>query len=563
MIGANLTDAFAGVTLESGAVATMRDGTRLIADIYRPRGEGPWPVLLMRQPYGRDIASTVVYAHPTWWAREGFIVVIQDVRGRGDSEGTFYAFRHEIEDGGDTVAWAAALPGSNGRVGMYGFSYQGSTQLLAALGKPPALRALAPHMTAFDLYSGWFYRDGILQLSTTLGWASQMLREDARRMDAASEAALERNWLNPGQLSSALPIRDVAPIVNEDIPAYGRDWIANSDYNAYWAEFDLLPRIAELDLPMFHISGWYDFYLRGSVDGFRAMAAAHPNQVLYAGPWQHLPWGEHVGGVDLGPAAAPDTDAVMAAWFHHWLDHDDVAEPAPLPPVKYFVLGRNQWAESLTWPPAATTAQTWFLQSTTRANSRYGNGKLDPHTSGGPEDLFTYDPEVPVLAPGGNRGGNVAFGPHDLAAQQEGNNLLVYTSTPFPNPLVIAGDPRCELHVKSSARRTHFVVRLSRVSPDGSAQFLTLGATDVVDADAPEGKTVLLKLDPIAVEFAAGDCIRMDVASSAFPLLIRSPNTATDPAQVNAPREFRRALQVVYHDDARPSALILPTLKVD
>ncbi len=563
MIGANLTEAFAGVDFESGAVATMRDGTRLIADIYRPQVDGPWPVLLMRQPYGRDIASTVVYAHPTWWAREGFMVVIQDVRGRGDSEGEFYAFRHETEDGVDTVAWAAALPGSNGRVGMYGFSYQGSTQLLAALGKPPALRALAPHMTAFDLYAGWFYRDGILQLSTTLGWASQMLREDARRRGAASEAALEHNWLNPGALCALLPIQGVAPITHDDLPSYGRDWIANSRPDPYWAEFDLLPRIAELALPMFHLSGWYDFYLRGSVEGFRAMAATHPDQVLLAGPWQHLPWGEHVGGIPLGPAAAPTTDAAMAAWFHHWLDQESVTRPAPLPPVKYFVLGRNQWSEATTWPPADTTSQTWFLSSATRANSRYGDGTLDQGGSGGPEDLFTYDPEVPVVAPGGNRGGNAAFGPHDLAPQQEGNNLLVYTSAPLTRALTIAGDPRCELHVKSSAVRTHFVVRLSRVKPDGAALFLTLGATEVPDANAADGKVLSIKLDPIAVEFAAGDCIRLDVASSAFPLLIRSPNTATDPAQVGAAREFRRALQIVYHDDARPSALILPTLIVD
>ena len=153
-----------GVEIECGVVALMRDGCRLMADIYRPaptlESPGPWPVLLMRQPYGRDIASTVVYAHPTWYARRGFLVVIQDVRGRGDSDGAFYTFRNEIEDGYDTVRWAAALPGANGRVGMYGFSYQGSTQLLAALARPPELRALAPHMTAFDLYSGWFYRGG-------------------------------------------------------------------------------------------------------------------------------------------------------------------------------------------------------------------------------------------------------------------------------------------------------------------------------------------------------------------------------------------------------------------
>ncbi|MCF3648563.1 CocE/NonD family hydrolase [Synoicihabitans lomoniglobus] len=561
MIGHHLTDAFDGVSLESGAIATMRDGTRLIADIYRPTdGTGPWPVLLMRQPYGRDIASTVVYAHPTWWAREGFLVIIQDVRGRGDSEGTFYTFRNEIDDGADTVAWAAALPGSNGRVGMYGFSYQASTQLLAALARPPALKALAPHMTAFDLYSGWFYRDGILQLSTTIGWASQMLREDARRTEADSAAALDTNWLNAGRLSSAMPLTDAPPLANEDVPSYGIDWIRHPTKDAYWEEFDLLARVAELAVPMFHLSGWYDFYLRGSVDGFRKMAATHPGQVLLAGPWQHIPWGEHVGGQDLGPAAAPAIDAMMAAWFHHWLDHEVPVGAAPLPPVRYFELGSNAWKEATAWPPPASQPREWFLCSGKRANSRYGDGALSPDGPAGPEDMFTYDPEVPVVAPGGNRGGNVAFGPHDLAPQQEGNNLLVYTSSPLDTPLVIAGDPRCVLHVCSSASHTHFVVRLSRVLPTGVAQFLCLGAASVIGADTPTGKEISIQLDPIAVQMAPGETVRIDVASSAYPLLIRSPNHATDPATVKAPGDFGHALQVVYHNDAQPSRLVLPVL---
>ncbi len=560
MIGETLSNAFANVVFAGGVQAIMRDGVKLIADVYRPVGEGPWPVLLMRQPYGRDIASTVVYAHPTWWARQGFIVVIQDVRGRGDSEGEFYAFRNEIEDGVDSVAWAAALSGSNGRVGMYGFSYQGSTQLLAALGQPPALKALAPHMTAFDLYSGWFYRDGILQLSTTLGWASQMLREDARRARSPSIAALDKNWLNPGQLADAFPLNQVAPITNDDIPAYGRDWIRHSRYDDYWRELDVQRRIDELDLPMFHVSGWYDFYLRGSVDGYRHMAKTHPHQVLWAGPWQHIPWGEHVGGANLGADAAPQVDQAMAAWFHHWLDDEAPSANPPLKGVRYFVLGSNHWAESDMWPPTPNENRTFYLRSETRANSCYGDGTLDPESTGGPEDLFTYDPEVPVMAPGGNRGDIAAFGPHNLAAQQEGNNLLVYTSSPLADDLTVAGDPVCTLHVASSAPRTHFVVRLSRVNTNGTSQFLCLGASLAEGADQPGGQMLQIQLDPIAVTFAASERIRIDVASSAFPLLVRSPNTLTDPVAVESPGEFRRALQVVYHDEQRPSHIALPVL---
>ncbi len=552
MIGKNLSHAFAGLDFLPAQVCTLRDGTVLIADVYRPHGDGPWPVLLMRQPYGRDIASTVVYAHPTWWVRQGFMVVIQDVRGRGDSEGEFYPFRNEIDDGHDTVMWAASLPGSNGRVGMYGFSYQGSTQLLAALARPPPLRALAPHMTAFDLYSGWFYRDGLLQLSTTMAWANQMLREDARRLGAEeSYAALEASYRNLAALTAQFPLRDAKPLTHADLPSYAADWLRHPTPETYWPEFNLLDRVAELGVPMFHLSGWYDFYLRGSVDGYRAMASRHPHQYLLAGPWVHLPWGNLVGGQDLGPAAVPTVDAAMAGWFHHWLDHDTPTLPAPLAGTRYFMLGENAWRDAPSWPPPAATTQTWFLQSEGRANSRFGDGRLSRDVATGPEDLFSYDPEVPVGSPG------IGFGPHDLTAQQQGINLLVYTTAPRDEPLRVAGDPSCTLHVRSSASSTAFVVRLSRVTVADRAVFLCLGA---VTAEVADGGVITVTLDPIAVTLAPGECLRLDIASSAFPLLVRHPNCGTDPASLASPADFRRALQIVYHDEARPSQLHLPVL---
>lgn len=552
-------DALSGVSLECGAVLVLKDGTRLVSDIYRPAeaASGPWPVMLMRQPYGRDIASTVVYAHPSWYARRGFMVVVQDVRGRGDSDGDFYTFRNETSDGHETVAWAAGLPGSNGRVGMYGFSYQGSTQLLAALGRPSALRALAPHMTAFDLYSGWFYRSGILQLSTTLGWGSQMLREDSRRRGVPSESALDDNWNNSGRLSATMPLRTLAPLTNADLPAYVADWLQHPAYDEYWREFDLLRRVEELGLPMFHLSGWYDFYLRGSVDGYRAMAARHPDQFLLAAPWGHIPWGSQLGGADFGPAGVSSVDEQLASWFHHWLDHDVPAGPAPLAGCRFFVLGENAWRDATAWPPPGATPQSWYLAGEGRANSRTGDGRLDPEAPGGPDDLFSYDPEVAVQAPGGNQGGHAGFAAHDLSAQQQGLNLLVYTSAPLGASLLVAGHPRCVLHVRSSAPETDFVVRLSRVLPGGQAVFLCLGA---VRARAEAGAELDIPLDPTAVRFAPGERIRIDVASSAFPLLIRNPNTGVDPASVAKPGEFKRALQIVHHDAARPSRLILPLI---
>lgn len=184
-----------GIRLERGVRARMRDGIELVSDHYYPAQPGRQPTLLMRLPYGRDVASTVVYAHPVWFARQGYNVVIQDVRGRGGSQGDFYPFRHEGPDGADTIAWLRTRPESNGRVGMYGFSYQGLTQLLAAAEQPDGLLCIAPGMTACDLYHGWFYQGGALRLSFALTWGLQLLKEDSRRkrLREASDR-LEQAW---------------------------------------------------------------------------------------------------------------------------------------------------------------------------------------------------------------------------------------------------------------------------------------------------------------------------------------------------------------------------------
>src|SRR5271170_2787330 len=190
-----LVDCGNGVRLERGVRCRMSDGVSLVSDHYYPPQSGPHPTLLMRQPYGRDIASTVAYAHPAWFARNGYNVVIQDVRGRGDSGGDFYPFRHEARDGAETIAWLRTRAESNGRVGMYGFSYQGMTQLLAATEQPEGLICIAPGMTAHDLYNGWFYHNGALRLASSLGWGLQMLKGDARRLGLREASdKLEQAW---------------------------------------------------------------------------------------------------------------------------------------------------------------------------------------------------------------------------------------------------------------------------------------------------------------------------------------------------------------------------------
>ena len=366
-----LVDCGNGVLLDRAVVCRLADGTTLVSDHYYPSGDGPWPTLLMRQPYGRDIASTVVYAHPVWFTRHGYHVVIQDVRGRGGSSGEFYPFRHEGPDGAATIAWLLKHPACNGRIGMYGFSYQGATQLLAAAQQPHGLQCIAPHMTAVDLYRGWFYHQGALRLSSALGWGIQMLREDARRLGLREASdQLEAAWANIRAQSSVVPYASHPAITDPQLPSYVRDWLAHREAGPHWSELDVSTSVEQIQIPALHIAGWFDTYLEGSIAGYVALrnhAATHfarENQYLIAGPWVHIPWGDRVGDANFGNDANLDTDTILLRWFNHWLK--DSGDFASEPRIRHFALGPNEWRTADEWPEPAKCAL--YLHSNGNAN---------------------------------------------------------------------------------------------------------------------------------------------------------------------------------------------------
>jgi uncharacterized protein len=554
-----------GARLERGVRARMRDGVELVSDHYYPRESTPQPTLLMRQPYGRDIASTVVYAHPVWFARQGYNVVIQDVRGRGDSEGDFYPFRHEGTDGADTIAWLRKRPECNGRVGMYGFSYQGMTQLLAAAEQPEGLQCISPGMTACDLYHGWFYQLGALRLASTLGWGLQMLKEDARRKQLREASdRLEQAWARLPSQTSVLPIRAHPALHGESLPQYVLDWLDHDAPGEYWTSLDVSQRLDKICVPGLHISGWYDMFLRGSVDGFLALRKfagsefAREHQYLLAGPWAHIPWGNRVGTADFGPEALIDTDTILLRWFDHWLKDSDAFEGEPH--VCHFVLGENRWREADIFHREAE--YTLFLHSEGRANSRKGNGTLSAASPGAGEpcDIFVHDPEVPVIAPGGPA---AASGQFDQAAMELGNNLLVYSTEPLENPLWVFGIPRVVLYCATSLGTADFTAKLVRVRPNGAAEFICIGAvrSNLLFAEknyvAEKIHRWEFSLEPTSCRFGKGDRIRLEIASSAFPLFDRNPGSDVPSCQATS-WDWRRSTQFVFHGKERPSALYLP-----
>ncbi len=448
---------------------------------------------------------------------------------------------------------------------MYGFSYQGMTQLLAAAEQPEGLQCIAPGMTAHDLYHGWFYHNGALRLASSLGWGLQLLKADTRRrrLREASDR-LEQAWANLATQTSALPFGGHPALHGEGIPQYVLDWFDHDKPGEYWTSLDVGQSLDRIHVPGLHISGWYDMFLKGSIEGFRALseragsAFAREHQYLVAGPWQHIPWGDRIGAANFGPDELLDTDAILLRWFNHWLK--DSGEFAAEPRIRHFVLGENCWRQADAWPVNARHAL--YLHSAGRANSRKGDGVLStrPPSADEPCDVFVYDPEVPVLAPGGSA---AASGQFDQAALEMGNNLLVYTTDPLKDTLRIFGTPRVSLYCATSAAYTDFTAKLVRVRPDGAAEFVCIGiarsssvfretgyAADVVH-------TWEFELEPTSCCLVAGDRIRLEVASSAFPLYDRNP--ATDVASSRATSwDWRHSTQIVHHSGEYPVALYLP-----
>ena len=559
-----------GVLLARTLRCRMSDGVELISDHYRPEQPGRFPTLLMRQPYGRDIASTVVYAHPVWFARHGYNVVIQDVRGRGSSGGEFYPFRQEARDGTETIAWVRQLPESNGRVGMYGFSYQGMTQLLAAAEQPEGLQCIAPGMTAHDLYHGWFYSCGALRLASTLGWGLQMLKEDARRSrlrDASDR--LEQAWASLAPQTSLLPVRDNPALHGEGLPEYVLDWLDHFAPGEYWSSQDISLKTDRIRVPALHVAGWYDTYLQGTVNGFlelcqSADASARGNQYLIAGPWVHIPWGDHAGAANFGAQALLDTDEILLRWFNHWLK--DSGEFSGEPRVRHFVLGENCWRTADAFPDSDADSRALYLHSAGRANSRKGDGTLSflKPSAQEPCDVFVYDPEVPVMAPGGT---TAASGCFDQSAVEMGNNVLVYTTEPLSRPLRVFGFPRVSLYCSTSSAHADMTGKLVRVTPNGNAEFICIGIgrSGFLFADRGYAPDTIhawnFTLEPTSCMFAPGERIRLEIASSAFPLYDRNPGTCVEPCRATS-WDWRRSTQIVFHDHARPSALHLPVCEV-
>ena len=393
--------------------AKMRDGVTLLADVYRPTEAGSYPVLLMRLPYNKTTAQTYVYASPEYYASQCYIVAIQDVRGQYASQGVFYAFKNEMEDGYDSVEWAAALPGSNGKVGMYGFSYVGATQWLAAVMRPPHLAAIAPAMTSSDYYDGWSYEGGAWSLAFEESWPIQTIALVSARRTGEQSAVAKINEAT-GMIAKTydyLPLHDY-PWLSPGLPAvagYFYDWIAHDTWDDYWRQWSIRKDYGRVQVPALNFDGWYDVFLNGAVENYVGMRkdggsdAARSAGRLVIGPYMHLPWNRKSADVDFGSEADNPIEDLQVAWFDHYLKgKDNGADKAP--PVRVFVMGADRWRDADNWPIPGTQFTSYYLHSLGEANSSGGNGRIstDKPAADEPPDRYVYDPANPVPSRGGH-----------------------------------------------------------------------------------------------------------------------------------------------------------------
>lgn len=567
------------LTVERDVPARMRDGTTLYADVYRPSAPGRYPVILFRHPYDKAPVASLTYAHAVWYARHGYVVVNQDVRGRWKSEGEWYPFLHEADDGEDTVEWAAGLPGANGRVGMMGFSYFGATQLQAAVRRPPSLKCICPGMTTGQYFEGWTYNQGAFALAFAASWAAYLASGEAkRRGDDVATGALLAAFFNGPNLYGYLPLRDYPPLAGNDLAPYYRDWLDHPTYDEYWRRWSVDTDYSRVDVPALHVAGWYDVFLSGTVGNFEALRRqagserSRASQKLLAGPWYHIPWTPMPGQLYLGPQAS---NHAVNEWQIRWFDQFLKDEQTGVldAPVTLFVMGDNVWRDESEWPPRGTRFVDYYLHSGGRANSATGDGTLSPEPPGHePPDLYSYDPLFPVPSAGGHSCCFPNVAPMGMEAQglpEAFNAVLVYTSPPLERDLEVTGPVAATLYAASSAVDTDFTVTLCDVHPDGRSFNIQDGIVRARYRDSLTRPTLItpdevyeycIQLGPACNVFKAGHRIRVDVTSSSFPQWDRNLNTGGPLGREGLARAVV-ANQVMLHQDRYASRITLPVVE--
>ena len=579
------------IVVQKNIYIVMRDGVILASDVYCPTTGGPFPTVLIRTPYNKDLSALLllVAPDPLRLAQAGFAVVVQDCRGCGGSSGKFIPFLQEAQDGCDTITWITTQPWSRGTVGMAGGSYLGAVQWLTAAKSPKDLQALIPSITAAQYYHPWTYQGGAFQLGFCLLWTlgSFAIPEVQRRLAHRQATLIEFSSVmhalaNIEKLYWRRPLMNM-PEFQQLTPFYF-DWLAHPSFDEYWQAIAPSTTYDRINAPPLLIGGWYDLFLGGTLASYRGLKhhagsdfARRP--ALLIGPWSHGIWHGIFAERDFGLLASTDAldmTGVQIRWFEYWLKGEENGTLED-PPVKIFVMGRNQWREEEDWPLPNTQYCRYYLHSGGNANTLHGDGTLSTEPSGDePPDRYIYNSGDPTptcggatLLPGAQTGVNA--GPKDQRAVEVRQDVLVYTTKPLVRDLEVIGPVELTLYIASTARDTDFTGKLVDVYPDGKALILTDGilrtryrhSFSQVELLEP-GTVYELHIDLIATAnvFQTGHSIRLEVSSSNFPRFDRNSNTGSVIAQ-EGEAEVVTARNWIFHTTQHPSHLRLPIIDRD
>jgi putative CocE/NonD family hydrolase len=555
------------IVVENGIRIKMRDGVSLVSDIYRPKTEGKFPALLERTPYDRKDESSMAYE----LAGHGYVVVLQDTRGRYESEGEFYPFRDEIPDGFDTVEWVAKLDYVDGKVGMFGGSYVGATQMLAAMARPPHLVAIFPYVTSSEYYDGWIYQNGVLMQWFTSSWSSILAIDTVRRRTEQS--------LRPKDWIATLPVEKYPLIslpTSSNLAPYFRDWLEHERSDMYWQRWRVSDHYREMSVKGFHAGGWHDLFLKGSIKNYTGLHTEAPDpeiragQRLIIGPWAHAPTSPEgkIGDVVFGRSAVLDITGTALKWFDYTLKgvQNEFAHSAP---VRLFIMGDNVWRDEQEFPLARTRYTKYYLHSLHGANGPVSDGELNIEVPGSERpDTFEYDPRNPVPTIGGRLccGQALPPGPFDQRRNESRPDVLIFSTKPLEKDIEVTGFVSVDLYASTSAVDTDFTALLADVDQSGYARFLTDGVVRARYRDGTErsqevvpGKAYKYTIDLWATSnvFKRGHRLRLYISSSNFPRFNRNLNRG-DP--MLGALQTVSAQQTIYHDKKYSSSLILPLI---
>lgn len=554
-------------------MVTMRDGVSLATDVWLPAADGQFPTLLQRTPYGRDVAfgtQHIVGMENLRALDAGFAVVIQDCRGRFDSDGAFDPFIHESDDGVDTMGWIRAQAFSDGRVATYGASYIGATQMLLAMQGPEGHVAMAPYLTAGDYRRGWANRSGALQLGFLWLWIIEGLAPaDADHRGLSAEDPV-RHWLAEASTDPTAAMSRVPLLSDEVLEAapYLADWVSDPPNKGYWHAIDALRDVSKVRARALHIVGLNDIFAEGSLRSYAELREhgatrwVRDGQYLVLGPWSHGNISDWQGDQWLGYEAAASALDLAGLQLDFFAAAMEDRTPA-LPRVQYFVSGLNEWRTSEEWPPPGRE-HALYLSSEHRLVP-------EPPTEGG-TDGFRSDPADPVptvggqtFLPGVSMGKN--SGPMDQRDVEVRPDVLVLQGSPLEQALTLAGPVRLELWAHSSAADCDWTARLVDIDRSGASRGIADGILrsryrhgDEPQALVPgEPELFVVDVGTIAHRFATGHRIGLQIASSNFPRFDRNPQQMVDPVRAG-PDDFVIADQTVHYGADRASRLVLPML---